>query len=160
MHPNTLRFIPALAAVVFGILLFTPQFGHGPDAAHALAEYQRYMPGNPIPEGVECDGTSGLYEHVQVLCRTRGGSYCEHGYVVARNDVIIHTTFFRCNFPVAYLIAEYGRYEQVRRYRRVLVLRWPNAYAHVRRSGWLNAMDPVYIVTWWRPAATLDEDTH
>lgn len=155
----TLRMIPALAAVVLGILMIAPQFGQGEDAAHALAEYERYMPGNPMPEGVECEGANGFYDYTQVLCRTEGGRYCEHGYLLVRNDIIIHTTFFRCNFPVAYMIAEYGRYEQVRRYRRVIVLRWANAYAHVRRTGWLNAMAPVSIVTWWRPAPPLELDS-
>lgn len=150
MSPNTLRFIPALAALVFGMLLLTPQLGHGEDATTALADYQPFMPGNPIPADVECEGMSGFYDSLQVLCRAEGGPYCERGYMVGREGIIIHTTFYRCNFPVAYLIAEYGRYEEVRRYRRVLVLRWPDTYAHVRREGWLNSMQPVSIVTWWK----------
>jgi hypothetical protein len=145
--------IPALAAVVFGILMVAPQFGQGEDAGNALAEYERYMPGNPIPDGLTCDETGGLYDSMQTLCQTDGGSYCGHGYLIARHDIIVHATFFRCNFPLAYLIADYGRYEQASRYKRLTVLRWPNAFAQVRRSGWLNAMSPVHIVTWWRPAS-------
>jgi|FLYN01.1.fsa_nt_gi hypothetical protein len=158
MPPNTLRFIPALAAAVFAVLLLAPHFGQGQDAGSALAEYERFMPGVTVPEDVSCDGMAGFYDTVQVLCRVEGGPYCEHGYVVARRGVIVHTTFFRCDFPVAYLVAQYGRYEEVRRYRRVLVLRWPHAYAHVRRSGWMNSMEPVYIVTWWRPTKPSEQE--
>jgi hypothetical protein len=156
MPPNTLRIIPALAALVFGVLLLTPHFGHGENAASALAAYEPFMPGSPIPKNVECEGMSGFYDSVQILCRMEGGPHCEQGYVVGRDGVIIHTTFFRCHFPVAFLIAEYGRYEEVRRYRRVLVLRWPGAYAHVRREGWMNSMEPVSIVTWWKPPEPAD----
>jgi hypothetical protein len=159
MPPYSLRFIPALAAIVFGILMVTPQFGQGQEAAAGLAEYAPYMPGNEVPDGLNCESTNGFYEQVQILCRTQGGSHCEHGYVIARDGIIIHTTFFRCHFPVAYLTAEYGRYEQVRRYTKIMVLRWPNAYAHVRRTGWLNAMAPVSIVTWWRPTPTPESDS-
>jgi hypothetical protein len=151
MSPNTLRLIPTLAVVILSILLLAPHLGRGEDAAAALAGFQPFMPGNPIPEDVECEGMSGFYDSVQVLCRTEGGPYCERGYMVGREGVIIHTTFYRCNFPVAYLVAEYGRYEEVRRYSAVLVLRWSEAYAHVRREGWLNSMQPVSIVTWWKP---------
>lgn len=156
MSPYTLRFIPALTAVVFGILLLMPQFSHGEDAATALAQYERFIPGSPMPNGLDCDGATGFYDNIQVLCRVEGGQYCQHGYIVVRHSVIVHTTFFRCNFPVAYLVAQYGRYEQVRRYRRALVLRWPHAYAHVRRTGWLNSMQSVYIVTWWRATESSD----
>ena len=69
---------------------------------------------------------------------------------------MVYTTFFNCNFPLAYLVAQYGRYDQVRRYRRVLVLRWLGVYAHVRREGWLNAMEPVSIVTWWTPREPIE----
>jgi len=156
MPPYTLRLIPALALVVFGVLMVAPQLGQGEDAAHALAEYEPYLPGNPLPDNLNCESAGGYYNYAQVLCHADGGSYCERGYVMARNDIITHTSFFHCNFPVAYLIAEYGRYEQVRRYKRIIMLRWPNAYAHVRRDGWLNAMAPVSIITWWRPAAPPD----
>jgi hypothetical protein len=139
--------------------MVAPQFGQGQNAADGLAEYERYMPGNPIPNDLTCENSNGFYERLQVLCRSEGGSYCEHGYVVARDGIIIHTTFFRCDFPVAYLTAEYGRYEQVRRYTKVIVLRWPNAYAHIHRNGWLNAMASVSIVTWWRPPPTEGQDS-
>ncbi len=156
MPPNILRFIPALAAVAFGILLLTPYFGHGENAATALADYEAYMPGQPIPDDIECEGMSGYYDNVQILCRTAGGPYCEQGYVVGRNGVIVHTTLYRCHFPVAYLVAKYGRYDELRRYRRVLVLRWPSVYAHVRREGWMNALEPVSIVSWWKPRDLAD----
>jgi hypothetical protein len=155
----TLRIFPALAAVVFGMLMMASQLRQGEDAAHGLAAYERYLPGNPLPEGMECETTNGFYNYSQVMCRAEGGPYCEHGYVLVRNNVIMHTSFFRCHFPVAYMIAEYGRYEQVRRYKRVILLRWQGAYAHVRRTGWLNAMASVSIVTWWRPAPPPELDS-
>jgi hypothetical protein len=155
MSPSTLRFIPPLAAIAFSILLLAPHLGRGEDAATALADLQPFMPGNPIPEGVDCDGITGFYDDPQVLCRTDGSPYCERGYMVGREGVIIHTTFYRCHFPVAFLVAEYGRYEEVWRYREVVVLRWAEAYAHVSRKGWLNSMQPVSIVTWWKPPEPL-----
>ena len=150
MPPYTWRFIPAMAMAAFSILLLTPHLGHGEDAATALADYQPFMPGNSIPADIECEGMSGFYDSVQVLCRTEGGPYCERGYMVAREGVIINTTFYRCNFPVAYLVAQHGRFDEVRRYHRLVVLRWPDVYAQVRREGWLNSMQMVSVVTWWK----------
>jgi hypothetical protein len=151
MQPYTLRLVLAFIVSVFGLLLLTPQFGHGEDAVYALAEFDAYLPGNNLPPDLSCEVVETYQTRGQWVCRLTGGPHCESGYLIARDAVIIHTTFFRCNFPVAYLVAEYGRYENVRRYSRGLLLRWPNIYAHVKRNGWLNSMEPVSIVTWWQP---------
>jgi hypothetical protein len=72
----------------------------------------------------------------------------------AARSKIEHTVFYECHFPVAYLIAEYGHYRLAQHYSNALVLRWSHVYAHVDNDGWLNAMQPVNTVTWWRPFET------
>ena len=84
MLPNTLRFVPTLAGVVLSLLLLTPHLSHGENPASALVDYQALMPGNPIPEAIQCEGSYGFYDSPPVVCRIEGGPYCEQGYALGR----------------------------------------------------------------------------
>ncbi len=152
MTTRTLRFLPVLAAVLLGILLFAPHVGRGEDASSALDEYARYLPGNPVPGDLSCRTMMGFYEvETQMACHADGGSYCDFGRVIANHGVITQATFYRCNFPLAYLTAQYGRYDQIRRYSQTIILRWHGVSANVRRTGLFHLMQSVYVVTWWKP---------
>jgi hypothetical protein len=70
---------------------------------------------------------------------------------MADRAVIVQTTFYRCRFPLAYLTAEYGHYQSAQRSNRSLILRWYSVNAQVSGIGWLDNMQPVQTVTWWRP---------
>ncbi|MCI0348141.1 MAG: hypothetical protein L0Z53_01840 [Acidobacteriales bacterium] len=116
------------------------------------AHFARFLPGSPMPSGISCDGGfGGYYEEGQMICRTIGTHFCERGYLIISNSRIVHTAFLRCNFPLALLVAEYGRWEQKRGYGRVIMVRWPQLLAQVRRNGWFNLMEPVSMLSWRQP---------
>jgi hypothetical protein len=146
--------IATVVVCLFGVLLLAPQIGRGEDASQALAEYSPYMPGNAVPHNLTCNSVSGYDEELQLMCRVPGGTFCQHGYIMVDDGIITQTSFFKCHFPLAYLIAQYGRYEQVQHFSRVVILRWPDMYAHVRRDGRFYAMQPVHIISWWQPRPT------
>ena len=143
-----LRLTPILVASLVGALLLATQIGRGEDAYDAFADYAHFMPGNLPPTEAECDVTLDNYP---VLCRIEGGVYCEYGYLVVRDSTILSATFFKCNFPLAYLKARYGHYQEVSRYRRVVILTWPDVSAHVSRSGLPHSMQTVHVVAWRLP---------
>jgi hypothetical protein len=64
--------------------------------------------------------------------------------------MIAQITFFRCNFPLAYLTAEYGHYWSTQRSNRSIILHWYSVRAQVSDIGWLDNMQPVQTVTWWQ----------
>jgi hypothetical protein len=143
-----LRFVSISVVALFGLLLLVPQFGRGEDAYRAFAEYQRFMPGNSPPSEADCDTT---FDNYPVLCRIEGGVYCEYGYLVVRDRAILSATFFKCHFPLAYLTANYGHYQQISHYRRVVIVAWPTVSAHLNRSGLVNSMQTVHVVAWRLP---------
>lgn len=143
-----LRVTPVLVISLFGVLLLTTRIGRGEDAYNAFADYARLMPGNLPPTEVDCEVT---YENYPVICRIEGGIYCEYGYLVVRDNTILSATFFKCGFPLAYLKALYGRYEEISRYRRVVILSWPGVTAHVKPSDFPNSMQTVHVVAWRLP---------
>ena len=146
------RLCITLVAIIglFGVLLLAPQIGRGEDASQALAEYSPYMPGSALPRNVTCDAISG-YDEFQASCRVPGGTFCQYGYIIVTDSIITQTSFFKCHFPLAYLIAQHGRYEHMQQFSKVFILRWGNMSAHVRRDGRFYAMQPVHIISWWQP---------
>lgn len=151
MLTRPFHFLPLVVIAIFGVLLVMPWLGRGEDATQALDEYERYIPGNPLPAGLRCEVNTGYHEEYPTRCEVEGGTYCAHGEVSASRGVIEQAEFTECDFPVAYLMAEYGHYRVAQHYTRLTVLRWSHVYAHVERVGWLDAMQPVETVTWWRP---------
>jgi hypothetical protein len=151
MRPNILRITPLLVVAFLGVLLLTPLLGHGEDAPAALDEYARYLPGNPIPTNLSCDTNHNFYEEFHTRCRVEGGAHCAFGQIMADRGVIVQTTFYMCQFPVAYLTAEYGHFQSTQRLNRWLVLRWYSVNAQVSGIGRPDTMEIVQTVTWWRP---------
>ncbi len=151
MFTTPFRFLPLVIIAVFGALLAMPRLGRGEDATQALDEYEHYIPGNPLPPGLQCEVDTSYHQEYHTSCEVEGGTYCAYGEVSANRGVIEHTVFHECHFPVAYLMAEYGHYYLAQHYKRLTVLRWSHVYAHVESTGWLDAMQTVEAVTWWRP---------
>lgn len=151
MLTSPFRTLLLVVIAIFGVLLVIPTLGRGEDATQALDEYAPYFPGNPLPTGLRCEVNADYYEEYQTQCEVEGGAYCAYGEVSADRGVIEQAAFYECRFPVAYLMAEYGHYRVAQHYARSTVLRWSHVYAHVERAGWLDAMQPVEAVTWWRP---------
>jgi hypothetical protein len=148
---NPFRFLSLVIIAVFAALLVMPQLGRGDDATQALDEYERYIPGNRLPDGLPCGLNTSYFEEYRTRCQVEGGTYCAYGRVSADRGVIEHAVFYECSFPVAYLMAEYGHYRIAQHYRRSTILRWSHVYAHVENIGWLDAMQTVETVAWWRP---------
>lgn len=143
-----------LLIVLFIFATLMPQFGWGTDAASALDEYTRFFPGNALPDDLDCATSQNHYEEYRTYCHTEGGAHCAFGQIVADRDVIVQTSYYLCHFPIAYLTAEYGHYDNTRRLQQSLLVRWPFVYAHVATSGWLDAMETAQTVTWWRRVET------
>jgi hypothetical protein len=150
MRPNVLRIASLLAVAILGLLLVTSLLGRGENAHTALDEYECYMPGNPVPANITCDSSHNFYEDFYVRCYVEGGAHCESGQIMAVRGVIAQITFSRCNFPLAYLAAEYGHYRSVQRANRSIILHWYSVRAHMSDVGWLDNMQPVQTVTWWQ----------
>jgi|FLYK01.1.fsa_nt_gi hypothetical protein len=151
MYCRTLKLIPLLLVAAFGLLFATPLLGRGENASTALDEYARYFPGNPIPSDLSCRMEASYYEEYHTRCHVDGGTHCEFGQITGDRGRIVQVTLHQCRFPLAYLIAKYGHQRHVQRYRHSTILRWPSVYVQVSSIGWLDAMQPVRTVTWWRP---------
>ena len=124
--------------------------GYGEDSMRELDAYEHYLPGNSIPPDAECHPLNEYSHASGVMCTLGAGPYCQRGYLIARAGIITYLRLASCNFPVAYLIADYGRPRRITRYRRVALLMWEGRSAQVRNIGWFNSMQTVSSVGWWK----------
>jgi hypothetical protein len=143
-----------MAGVLIGVTLMLTLLallgGYGEDAARALDAYERYLPGNGIPRDAECRPMNEYHDTSGAMCVFGAAPYCERGYLIVRAGIITYVRLTGCDFPAAYLIADYGRPRRMTRFRRVGLLVWEGMSAQVRNSGWFNSMQPVSSVGWWK----------
>jgi hypothetical protein len=142
------------------ILVVTAQLnGKGDDPYDALEVYADYMPGSPVPADLHCFPRWVYPGTVGEMCPIEAAPYCLYGHVVSRAGSIVYTRLFNCRLPVAYLIAQYGRYEYIGVLHRTAILVWDDMAAEARQVGFFTTMDKVVSVSWWR-ARPSPPDTH
>lgn len=139
---------PLVMALI--LILLISLGGRGEDAQLALSVYQRYLPGNPIASDMVCRSLNEYPGASGEMCTLETAPYCQRGYLIVRAGIITYLRLTGCNFPAAYLIADYGRPQRITRYRRVALLVWEGLSAQLRNNGWFNSMQPVSSVGWWK----------
>jgi hypothetical protein len=147
------RLSGTLVVLALALILLALGHGAGENPDQALAAYERYRPGRPLPDHLACHAFSEYpgMGYGQV-CAIEDTPYCQRGSVYAEGNVITYVHLSGCQFPAAYLLAWRGRFERLSRYRRVVLLRWEDMSATVPRTGWFHAGRHVATVGWWRRA--------
>jgi hypothetical protein len=141
--------VSSFVAALFLILLVSFG-GRGEDPKRALGAYERYLPGNPTTGDVACRSLNEYPGALGEMCTLEAAPYCQRGYLIARAGIISYLRLTGCNFPTAYLMAEYGRPRRMTRFRRVVILMWEEMSAQLRNTGWFTTMQPVSSVGWWK----------
>ena len=139
-------------ALVFTLTGLALLGGRGEDSSHALAAYDPYMPGNRLPTHLPCQWMTDYTTVYGLMCSLDGAPYCQRGYVIAQEGIITYLRLTRCDFPVAYLMAQRGRFERMTHYRRIVILLWTGMSAQMQRTGRFHTMQQVSSVGWWIPS--------
>jgi len=144
------RLTAGLLLIALGLTLVLPLGGRGDDLDEALVGSVRYLPGRAVPEDVSCRTFNEYPGASGDVCTLAQVPHCQRGYLIARQRVITYTRFTGCQFPAAYLIAEYGRPRRIARYRRVAILLWEDLSAQVYSTNWFHSLQTVSSVGWWQ----------
>jgi hypothetical protein len=145
-----LRATVPLLGVLLVLIGLAVLSGRGEDPAEALLAYVPYLPDSVIPSDLACHSMSEYPGAYGEICTLEAVPYCQRGYLVVQDSVITYTRWIGCDFPAAYLMAQYGRPTRITHFRRVVMLLWDGFSAQIRRTGWFASMQAVSSAGWCR----------
>lgn len=147
-----------IALILVGLLMLLTGIArlmrHG-DLPSVRAAFSDYLPGRPRPTHLSCQEMEHYYMGYRESagswqCQVDSSPLCERVYVYGSHDTIRAFMAFRCHFPVAALIADYGWWEGKRRYASAYYLAWPQEkVAAIVRYWRVEPMATVWHITFF-----------